>query len=311
MNSKLSSGVLLIVSLILAFSGCSKSESPVQPQATQPVDLRFSTVFPYSGISIGEVSDFVTLNPRQVDQLRGPITELSQALLRDFESDDLDPAYGVEKYQAYITRITGVLSASQRERFGNLVAYHAEVVGFGKDFRHFLRLLVRDLQLTPEQVEQLRGCARTYGEGVKAVLERAKKGDITREAARAEIKDLFDDFITCVKGFLTAEQIEKLETIRQGHFSPYFGPIPLPRQLIRILELTPEQVEHLKGCARTYGEGVKAVLEKAKNGEITRQEARAEVKNLFDNFITCFKGFLTPEQIEKLDRFLRHHRRGG
>ena len=86
---------LFFVPLLLGVWGCSKGYNPVRPQASKQPDYQFTNILPYAGLEIGEVSEAVVLGPTQVDQLRAPVSELSSALVRDYESDEVELTFGV------------------------------------------------------------------------------------------------------------------------------------------------------------------------------------------------------------------------
>lgn len=224
MKTSISRGIfifsLFFVPFFLGVWGCSKGYNPAQPQVSKQPDYQFTNILPYAGLEIGEVSEAVVLRPTQVDQLRAPVSELSSALLRDYESDEVELTSGAERYNLYLGRINAALTPPQQVSFGKLLGYHVDIVLFGKDLRFFLRRLARALQLTPEQVEQVKGCAKTYAEGAREVHKKVKDGTLSRDEARHQIQGLFEEFINCFKSALTAEQLEKLKNFlehRRGH----------------------------------------------------------------------------------------------
>ncbi len=199
--------------LLFAITGCSKNNSPIQSQPTQSTDYQFNDVVPYSELSVSEVNEFVALQPLQVDRVRGPLLELSAALIQDHRSDDMPPGFGVERYASFIIRINGVLSPTQQEAFGRVVAFHVDLIGFGKDLRQLLRRLARALDLTPAQVEQLKGFARAYADSAREVFRKVRAGELTRDEAKTQIQQLHENFIESFKNILTPEQLEKLNEI--------------------------------------------------------------------------------------------------
>ena len=211
---------VLLISLVLILSGCSKGYSPVQPQANKQTEDPFKNILPYSGLAMSEVSESIAPGPDQADKLRGPVLELSTALISDYESGEIELSYGVERYGSNLAKINATLTPAQQAAFGKLLAYHVDVIHFGKDLRLFLRRLARALELTPVQVEQLRGCAKTYGEAARQVHKKVKDGTLSREQARQEIHGLFEVFVDCFKGTLTEKQLEKFKRFMQherGH----------------------------------------------------------------------------------------------
>ena len=202
---------VLLISLVLILSGCSKGYSPVQPQANKQTEDPFKNILPYSGLAMSEVSESIAPGPDQADKLRGPVLELSTALISDYESGEIELSYGVERYGSNLAKINATLTPAQQAAFGKLLAYHVDVIHFGKDLRHFLRRIARELNLTPEQVEKVKACARTYAEGVRGVYKDVKDGKLTRDEAKPKIRELYGDFINCIKSVLTPEQLEKLK----------------------------------------------------------------------------------------------------
>lgn len=94
-------------------------------------------------------------------------------------------------------------------------------------------------------------------------------------------------------------------TMDDRHFDRYI------RFLAKYLELTPAQIEQVKGFYKDYHDALKAIREKIKNKEYTdRKEVIADIKKAVNTFKENFLGILTAEQKAKLAR-LRHHGMGG
>ena len=208
-----------LVFLVLLLSGCSKSDNPVEPLPSRQADYEFTEILPYSELTLSEVSASLALSSSHAERLRGLISELSLALSRDYRSDQMDPSYGVDRYRVYLERINATLTPTQREAFGRIVAYHVDVIVFGKHLRFFLYRLARALELTPKQIEEIKGCARTYVEGARSIYGKVKDGTLNREEAKQELRKLFEEFVDCFKNVLTPEQLEKLKEILDRHRS--------------------------------------------------------------------------------------------
>ncbi len=83
------------------------------------------------------------------------------------------------------------------------------------------------------------------------------------------------------------------------------------RFLARYLQLTPAQIEQVKGFYKDYHDALIAIRAKIKNKEYTdRKEVIADIKKAVNTFKESFLGILTAEQKAKLAR-LRHHGMGG
>jgi Spy/CpxP family protein refolding chaperone len=203
--------------LLLIIAGCSKNNSPVQSKSADVADYQFNDVISYTELTPSEVSQFVGLEPMQMERVRSAIAQLGMALMEDYKSDDLPSGFGVDRYASLISRINGECSPAQREAFGRLVAFHIDLIGFGHELRHFLRRLAHALELTPEQVDQVKGFARAYADSAREVFRQVRAGELTRQDARAQLGRLRENFIGAFKSILTPAQLEKLDEILNRH----------------------------------------------------------------------------------------------
>lgn len=116
--------------------------------------------------------------------------------------------------------------------------------------------------LSEEDRARVREILRDGRARLAEVRRAALRGELTREEAREAARAIHADVLEQLGRFLTEEQIERLE--RRLHD--------------RRLDLTPEQLEEMRALRQEFRAFVRDQRAKVEAGELTGEEARANVR---------------------------------
>jgi len=179
-----------------------------------------------------------------------------------------------------------------------------------------IRLLQRQLGEFDLSSEQHARIDALFEEMHREFVRRMKKG-------QKEIKQLFDEYISQIKGVLASEQGEKLDRIVErienrmqamqsppppmGHGGPppgdgFKGPAPkgmFIQRLQKELSLSDEQVQQIRPILEEEREKQKELFSKTVNGEGDRDDFRNRMDAIRRETDARMVSILTPEQMER------------
>ena len=185
-----------------------------------------------------------------------------------------------------------------------------------------IRLLQRQLGQFELSSEQHARIDALFEEMHREFFSRLKKG-------QKEIKQLFDEYISQIKGVLASEQGEKLDRIVEqienrmqamqpppppmGHGGPpsgngFQGPVPkgmFIRQLQKELSLSDEQVRQTSSVLGEERERQQELFSKTKNGKGDPDDIRNRMDALRRETDARMVSILTPEQMERFKALRR------
>ncbi len=200
------------------------------------------------------------------------------------------------------------LGAGPGHRFGGPGGAGEEEADAGRGWGPMGPLrIIADL-LTDEQKEQLKAMQESHQEAVRAVLQSARAGEITREEAAEQVKALRDALKVEVEAILTDEQKAALEE--------RIGERQEDRQERReqalaarndALGLTEAEAAALDALLAAHREAMRELRESIGEGSMDREEVRAAVAELRKSHFEEVEALLTDEQIEiiKIHHVLR------
>lgn len=312
--------LLVLLAVAIWTSGCDSVDAPAGSAAPDSEVLAaFSAdlveVVPFSKAAEGQVN--VVLNRHQ-DRVEAPgflwiVAEEMQKTLSEDQKARMFAMFerSLEQGFGHGRRGKGQgegFGAGPGHRFGGPGGMGEEEMGAerGRGPMGPLRIIA-DL-LTDEQKEQLKALQESHQEAVRAVLQSARAGEITREEAAEQVKALRDALKVEVEAILTDEQKAALEE--------RIGERQEDRQERReqalaarndALGLTEAEAAALDALLAAHREAMKELRESIGEGLMDREAVRAAVAELRKAHFEEVEALLTDEQIEiiKIHHVLR------
>jgi len=172
--------------------------------------------------------------------------------------------------------------------------------------------LAEKLGLTDEQKAALMAAYQEFHDGLQALRQQVRSGDITLDEAKAAAAALRDAFEAELQVILTPEQYDLLQQMRQDRDGQGDGKRdPNQRWLAWLTKIGADesQISAVMDAIQTMNDALKAVHESLRNHEITGKEARDQVMQIRDDFDAALQGILTADQYQALQD-LRPDQRG-
>lgn len=135
--------------------------------------------------------------------------------------------------------------------------------------------------LTDEQKAALRAAFQEARQALERIRHALRAGEITREQAIADARQIHQRLMEAIASILTPEQLEQLRHHPQGPGD---------------LGLTEEQIAQLRALHEAYTAFVRSLREQVQNGAISAEDARAQLRAKARELRVAMCGVLTAEQ---------------
>ena len=153
--------------------------------------------------------------------------------------------------------------------------------------------------LDEAQRESLKSIMDSYKGQMEEVMKRVKDDTIDREAAKAELEALEAAMRAEIELLLTDEQRQKLEDMRadmkqkmeEMRYAAHDA-------MVSALEMTPDQDSGLETINNESGEAQKALIEKAKTEDISKEDLQDALKQLIADRNSKIEALFSDKQIE-------------
>ena len=153
--------------------------------------------------------------------------------------------------------------------------------------------------LDEAQRESLKSIMDSYKGQMEEVMKKAKDGTIDREAAKAELEALEAAMRAEIEALLTDEQRQKLEDMRADMKQKMEGMRQAAHDaMVSALEMTPDQGSGLETINNESGEAQKALIEKAKAEDMSREDLKDALKQLIADRNSKIEALFSDKQIE-------------
>ena len=153
--------------------------------------------------------------------------------------------------------------------------------------------------LDEAQRESLKSIMDSYKGQMEEVMKKAKDGTIDREAAKAELEALEATMRAEIEALLTDEQRQKLEDMRADMKQKMEGMRQAAHDaMVSALEMTSDQGSGLEIINNESGEAQKALIEKAKAEDMSREDLKDALKQLIADRNSKIEALFSEKQIE-------------
>jgi hypothetical protein len=153
--------------------------------------------------------------------------------------------------------------------------------------------------LDEAQRESLKSIMDSYKGQMEEVMKNAKDGTIDREAAKAELEALEAAMRAEIEALLTDEQRQKLEDMRADMKQKMEGMRQAAHDaMVSALEMTSDQESGLEIINNESGEAQKALIEKAKAEDMSREDLKDALKQLIADRNSKIEALFSEKQIE-------------
>ncbi len=153
--------------------------------------------------------------------------------------------------------------------------------------------------LDEAQRESLKSIMDSYKGQMEEVMKNAKDGTIDREAAKAELEALEAAMRAEIEALLTDEQRQKLEDMRADMKQKMEEMRQAAHDaMVSALEMTPDQGSGLETINNESGEAQKALIEKAKAEDMSREDLKDALKQLIADRNSKIEALFSEKQIE-------------
>jgi hypothetical protein len=153
--------------------------------------------------------------------------------------------------------------------------------------------------LDEAQRESLKSIMDSYKGQMEEVMKKAKDGTIDRGAAKAELEAMEAAMRAEIEALLTDEQRQKLEDMRADMKQKMEGMRQAAHDaMVSALEMTPDQGSGLETINNESGEAQKALIEKAKAEDMSREDLKDALKQLIADRNSKIEALFSEKQIE-------------
>lgn len=153
--------------------------------------------------------------------------------------------------------------------------------------------------LDEAQRESLKSIMDSYKGQMEEVMKKAKDGTIDRGAAKAELEALEAAMRAEIEALLTDEQRQKLEDMRADMKQKMEGMRQAAHDaMVSALEMTSDQGSGLEIINNESGEAQKALIEKAKAEDMSREDLKDALKQLIADRNSKIEALFSEKQIE-------------
>ena len=153
--------------------------------------------------------------------------------------------------------------------------------------------------LDEAQRESLKSIMDSYKGQMEEVMKKAKDGTIDRGAAKAELEALEAAMRAEIEALLTDEQRQKLEDMRAEMKQKMEGMRQAAHDaMVSALEMTSDQGFGLEIINNESGEAQKALIEKAKAEDMSREDLKDSLKQLIADRNSKIEALFSEKQIE-------------
>jgi len=153
--------------------------------------------------------------------------------------------------------------------------------------------------LDEAQREALKSIMDSYKGQMDEVMKKVKDGTIDREAAKAELEALEAAMRAEIEALLTDEQKQRLEDMQAGMKQKMEEMRQAAHDaMVSALEMTTDQESGLETINNESGEAQRALMEKARAEEMSREDLKDALKQLIADRNSKIEALFSDKQIE-------------
>jgi chromosome segregation ATPase len=170
--------------------------------------------------------------------------------------------------------------------------------------------LIEELDLSEEQGSQIRDALQEMRKAMQALRSQYSPVEGAREGLREKVEEIREQFAAKLKAILDAEQLERLEELRAERRSDIAEKREINQQqrierrvdfLTKVLDMNDSQKQEVSGFLTDAAEQARALYQKERNEEISREDLRDELHSIQEGSMAAIRGVLTPGQAEVFD----------
>jgi hypothetical protein len=202
---------------------------------------------------------------------------------------------------AQLTSLVSLLLSRREERRSDMRAQYA-----GKRGGDQLKQVANELGLSDKQRDQL----KALHADTRAKTEAQRKSGVTEDQMRDAMETIHKDARTKLETILTADQVKKLDTMRDERFSnrlEHRADNADKRSdahlawMVRTLQLSDTQATAVKAAQSTMNDAQESTSKAVQSGSLTRDQAHEQMRTAHDAFSEKLKGILTATQSQRLE----------
>lgn len=292
--------ILAAAAFAAALSGCGANE----PVASQAADNSAVPTF-------SEVNKALTLNDSDAAVVKSALAEWKRGASAQNAGA---PGFAGRRQEmefiatvapslddAQLTSLVSLLLSRREERRSDMRAQYAGKLGGDQ-----LQQVAKELGLSDKQKEQLKALhAET-----RARADAQRKSGASDDQMRAAMETIHKDSRAKLETILTADQVKKLDTMRDERFSHRMEHRVDNADkrsdahlawMVRTLQLSDTQASALKAAQSALNDTQESTFKAVHSGSLTRDQAHAQMGAAHDAFAEKLKGILTASQSQRLE----------
>ena len=202
---------------------------------------------------------------------------------------------------AQLTSLVSLLLSRREERRSDMRAQYA-----GKRGGDQLKQVANELGLSDKQRDQL----KALHADTRAKMEAQRKSGASDDQMRDAMETIHKDARTQLETILTADQVKKLDAMRDERFSNR-----MERRadnadkrsdahlawMVRTFQLSDTQATAVKAAQSTLNDAQESTSRAVQSGSLTRDQAHEQMRTAHDAFAEKLKGILTATQSQRLE----------
>lgn len=161
------------------------------------------------------------------------------------------------------------------------------------------------LGLTDDQVTDIEAIIDASRALRDPIIEQVRDGSLARADAKDQLKAIREDTRAQINGILTDDQIALFEELRANHGRQFNR-----RSVVDFLGLTDDQATQFESIMQSFRDQIMVLREQVEAENLTRDEAREQIKALRETELEELSAVLNEEQLAKFSRVLNHKRFG-
>jgi hypothetical protein len=206
---------------------------------------------------------------------------------------------------AQLTSLVSLLTSRHETHRDEMRAQHA-----GNRNGDAMKKMARELGLSDKQRDQLKALHADTRTKAEAQRESLRKGAITEDQMHTALETIHKDARTQMETILTADQVKKLDAMRDDRFENRMGRRVENSDkredahlawMVRTLQLSDMQASAVKTAMATLGDAQESSFKAVQAGSLSRDQVQDQMRAAHDAFAEKLKGILTADQLQRLD----------
>jgi len=206
---------------------------------------------------------------------------------------------------AQLTSLVSLLTSRHETHRDEMRAQHA-----GNRNGSAMKKMATELGLSNKQKDQMSALHADTRAKAEAQRESFHKGDITEDQMHTALATIHQDARTQLSVILTADQLKKLDAMRDNRFENRMGRRVENADkredahlawMVRTLQLSDTQASAVKAAMATMGDAQESAFKAVQAGSLSRDQVHDQMRAAHDAFAEKLKGILTADQLQRLD----------